>query len=173
LRRAAIPPAPDELAWIAQLAARFEVEVSPYPSLVFAELSEIVFGGVTYEDLGEEARLPERAALEPTRAESPDDPAPPKAAAGTLQLLRYRPLFSGAAVERVPELQFQRPAPEIELSARDARRLGLKRGDPVNVRSNGTSVELRTAIDKRLKTGVARIAEDHARDLHPTVEVTK
>jgi NADH-quinone oxidoreductase subunit G len=173
LRRAAIPPAPDELAWIAQLAARFEVEVSPYPSLVFAEVSERVFGGVTYEDLGEEARLPERAALEPTRAESPDDPAPPKAAAGTLQLLRYRPLFSGAAVERIPELQFQRPAPEIELSERDARRLGLKRGDPANVRSNGTSVELRTAINKRLKNGVARIAEDHARDLHPTVEVTK
>jgi NADH-quinone oxidoreductase subunit G len=172
LRRAAIPPAPDELAWIAQLSARFEVELSPYPSLVFAELSERVFGGVTYEDLGEEARLPERAALEPTRAESPDDPAPPRATAGTLQLLRYRPLFSGAAVERVPELQFQRPAPEIELSARDARRLRVKRGDPVHVRSNGTSVELRAAINKRLKTGVARIAEDHARDLHPTVEVS-
>jgi NADH-quinone oxidoreductase subunit G len=173
LRRAAIPPTPDELAWIAQLAARFEVELSPYPSLVFAELSERVFGGVTYEDLGEEARLPERAPLAAAPPESPDDPAPPKAAAGTLQLLRYRPLFSGAAVERVPELQFQRPAPEIELSARDARRLGVKRGDPVQVRSNGTSVELRTAINKRLKAGVARIAEDHARDLHPTVEVTK
>jgi NADH-quinone oxidoreductase subunit G len=173
LRRAAIPPTPDELAWIAQLAARFGVELSPYPSLVFAELSERVFGGVTYEDLGEEARLPERAPLAPTSRESPDDPAPPKATAGALQLLRYRPLFSGAAVERVPELQFQRPAPEIELSARDAQRLGVKRGDPVNVRSNGTSVELRAAIDKRLKTGVARIAEDHAGGLHPTVEVAK
>ena len=96
-----------------------------------------------------------------------------RSTAGTLQLLRYRPLFSGAAVERVPELQFQRPAPEIELSARDAKRLGVKRGEPVNVRSNGTSVELRAAINKRLKTGVARIADDHARDLHPTVEVSK
>src|SRR6266496_4226505 len=42
--------------------------------------------------------------------------------------LRRGPLFSGAAVERVAELQFQRPAPEIELSARDAKRLGVKRG---------------------------------------------
>jgi anaerobic selenocysteine-containing dehydrogenase len=49
----------------------------------------------------------------------------------------------------------------------------VKRGEPVNVHSNGTSVELRAAINKRLKTGVARIAEDHARDLHPTVEVSK
>ena len=173
LRRAAIPPAPDELAWIAQLAARFGLELSPYPSLVFAELSDRVFGGVTYEDLGEEARLPERVPLEAAPAETPDEPVPPKATAGTLQLLRYRPLFSGAAVERVPELQFQRPAPEIELAARDARRLGVKRGEPVNVRSNGTSVELRAAINKRLKAGVARVAEDHARDLHPTVEVSK
>jgi len=173
LRRAAIPPAPDELAWIAQLAARFGVEISPYPSLVFAELSERVFGGVTYEDLGEESRLPDRVPLAAPPAESPDDPAPPKAPSGALQLLRYRPLFSGAAVERVPELQFQRPAPEIELAARDALRLGVKPGDPVEVRSNGTSVELRSAINKRLKTGVARVAEDHARDLHPTVEVIK
>ena len=52
--------------------------------------------------------------------------------------------------------------------------LGVKpRGDEVDVRSNGTSVELRATINKRLKAGVARIAEDHARDLHPTVEVSK
>src|SRR5256886_10832139 len=88
LRRAAIPPAPDELAWIAQLAARFGLELSPYPSLVLAELSDRVFGGVTYEDLGEEARLPERVPLEAAPAETPDQPVPPKATAGALQLLR-------------------------------------------------------------------------------------
>jgi NADH-quinone oxidoreductase subunit G len=172
LRRTTIPPAPDELAWIAQLAARFDVEISPYPSLVFAELSERVFGGVTYEDLGEEARLPDRVPLEAPPTESPDEPALPKAAPGALQLLRYRPLFSGAAVERVPELQFQRPPPEIELATTDANRLGVKRGDPVIVRSNGTSIELRAAINRRLKAGVARVAEDHARELHGTVEVS-
>jgi NADH-quinone oxidoreductase subunit G len=173
LRRTAIPPAPDELAWIAQLAARFNVDLSPYPSLVFAELSERAFGGVTYEDLGEHARLPERAPVEAAPAESPDEPVPAEARDGGFQLLRYRPLFSGAAVERVPELQFQRPAPEVELSAEDAQRLGVKRGEPVNVRSNGTSVELRLALNKRLKTGVARIAEDHARELLGTVEVSR
>ncbi len=173
LRRTAIPPAPDELAWIAQLAARFGIELSPYPSLVFAELSERAFGGVTYEDLGEQARLPERVPLEAAPAESPDEPVPAKPTAGALKLLRYRALFSGAAVERVAELQFQRPARVIELSAKDAKRLGVKRGEPVGVRSNGTSLELRAAINKKLKAGVARIAEEHARDLHPTVEVSK
>src|SRR6476659_992624 len=142
LRRAAIPPAPDELAWLARLAERFEVELSPYPSMVFAELSEQAFGSVTYEDLGEHARLPERRPPTPT-TESPDEPALPEPAGDGLLLLRYRPLFSGPAVERVSELQFQRPAPEVELSADDAQRLGLNRGDPVTLRSNGTSVELR------------------------------
>ena len=173
LRRTAIPPAPDELAWIAQLAGRFGVELSPYPSLVFAELSERVFDGVTYEDLGEQARLPDRIPLEPELPESRDEPAPPKAPRGAFQLVRYRPLFSGAAVERIPELQFQRPPAEVELAARDAKRLKIKRGDPVDIRSNGTTVQLRAAINKRLKTGVVRVAEDHARDLHPTVEVSK
>jgi hypothetical protein len=37
------------------------------------------------------------------------------------------------------------------------------------VRSNGTSVELRAAIDRRLRAGTARIAEEHAGDLHPTI----
>jgi NADH-quinone oxidoreductase subunit G len=171
LRRAVIPPAPDELAWIAQLAARFDVELSPYPTLVFAELSERAFGGVTYEDLGEQARLPERAPAA-AAAESRDEPVPAEAAGGGLQLLRYRPLFSGAAVERIPELQFQRPAPEIELSAEDADRLGVRSGQPVNVRSNGTSLELRAAVNRRLRAGTARVAEEHARELHGTVEVS-
>jgi NADH-quinone oxidoreductase subunit G len=173
LRRTAIPPAPDELAWIAQLAGRFGVEVSPYPSLVFSELSERAFGGVTYEDLGEQARLPERVPQEAELPRSRVEPAPPKAPRGAFQLLRYRPLFSGAAVERVPELQFQRPPAEVELAAKDADRLKVKRGDPVIVRSNGTTIELRAAINKHLKSGVARVAEDHARDLHPTVEVSR
>ena len=172
LRRAAIPPAPDELAWLARLAERFEVQLSPYPSMVFAELSERAFGGVTYEDLGEQARLPERSPATPT-IESPDEPALTEPAGDGLLLLRYRPLFSGPAVERVPELQFQRPAPEVELSTEDAQRLGIIRGDPVKLRSNGTSVELRAAINRRLKAGVARVAEDQARDLHDAVEVTR
>ena len=63
--------------------------------------------------------------------------------AGALRLHRYRPLFSGPAVERVPELDFQRPAAEVELAAADAAKRGLASGDQVLVRSNGTSVELR------------------------------
>jgi anaerobic selenocysteine-containing dehydrogenase len=90
-----------------------------------------------------------------------------------LRLHRYRPLFSGPAVERVPELGFQRPGREVELSPGDAEARGIANGDPVLMRSNGTSVELRARINRALVEGVARVAEEHAGELHPAVEVVK
>jgi anaerobic selenocysteine-containing dehydrogenase len=106
----------------------------------------------------------------------PAAPAPAPAAdehfVGELRLLRYRPLFSGPAVERVPELGFQRPPRELELAPRDAERRGIATGDPVLARSNGTSVELRARVNGRLVPGVARIADEHAGELHATIEVT-
>ena len=85
--------------------------------------------------------------------------------------MAYRPLFTGPAVERTPELQFQRPDPVVELSADDARSRGIRNGATVTVSSNGTSVELRARIARDLEEGVVRIAQDHASDLHPVVEV--
>src|SRR2546430_638692 len=52
LRRAATPPAPDELAWIAKLAERFGVALSPYPSEVFDELARIPFGQLAFGEPG-------------------------------------------------------------------------------------------------------------------------
>jgi NADH-quinone oxidoreductase subunit G len=178
LRRAVIPPVPDELAWISKLAERFGVAVSPHASVVFGELSELAFGGIGYGEVGERAPLPPRAAYEPPAPAPEAPPLPPEAAPpehflGTLKLQRYRPLFSGPAVERVPELQFQRPGREIELAAEDAERRQVASGDTVSVRSNGTSVELRARVSRALAAGTARIAEEHALDLHRDVEVVK
>jgi NADH-quinone oxidoreductase subunit G len=169
LRRAVIPPCPDELAWISKLAERFDVEVSPYPPLAFAELSELCYGGIDYPAIGEHAALPPRS--------TDVKPAPkPKAVKRTakgkgLRLLTYRPLFSGPAVDRVPELQFQRPAREIELSPKDAKKLGVDPGSTVRVSSNGTSVELRARVNKKLVSGVARVPAEHAQELGTHVEV--
>jgi NADH-quinone oxidoreductase subunit G len=180
LRRAVIPPVPDELAWLARLAERFGVELSPHASVVFAELSGLIWAGLAFGEVGERAPLPERA---PYVAPEPATVAPAPAAAaaaepeehflGTLKLRRYRPLFSGPAVERVPELAFQRPDPVIELSAADADRRQIASGDQVSVRSNGTSVELRAQVSRALAAGTARIAEEHAGDLHLDVEVVR
>jgi NADH-quinone oxidoreductase subunit G len=178
LRRAVIPPVPDELAWIAKLAERFEVEISPYPSVVFEELSARCFGGVPFGAAGERAPLPERTAyVRPQPASSapipPTGPEPDEHFLGTLRLQRYRPLFSGPAVERVPELQFQRPAAEIELAWDDAQRRQIATGDHVDVRSNGTSVALRARVSRALAAGTARIADEHAGELHRDVEVVR
>ena len=71
------------------------------------------------------------------------------------------------------ELEFQRPEREVEISAVDASERGISSGDSVHVRSNGTSVELRARVNRRLVEGIARVAEEHAADLHATVEVVK
>jgi predicted molibdopterin-dependent oxidoreductase YjgC len=169
LRCAVIPPCPDELAWMAKLAERFDVDVSPHSPQVFAELSERCYGGIDYSEIGEVAALPERA----EGVEVPRAPKAPKRERGKgLRLVSYRPLFSGPAVERIPELQFQRPTSEIELSADDAKKIGAKAGSTVQVRSNGTSVELRARVNKKLVKGVARIPAEHAQGLGTHVEVS-
>jgi predicted molibdopterin-dependent oxidoreductase YjgC len=169
-RRTVAPPCPDELAWIAKLAERFDVELSPYPSAVFDEVSPLCFGGIAFGDVADTAVLPPPGELPP--------PARKVSNTGTvsdtpgLRLVAYRPLFSGAAVERTPELEFQRPLPEVYLSRADAQSRKIRNGQTVTVSSNGTSLELRARIAADLTAGTVRIAREHAADLHATVEVT-
>jgi NADH-quinone oxidoreductase subunit G len=173
LRRATIPPTPDELAWISQLAGRFGVEVSPYPSVVFAEVSEKIFGGIPYGEVGERASLPPRPEGEPAPEAGQIATVPEAKPRGPLQLVAYRALFSGPAVERVPELQFQRPAPEIELAPVDAENRRIGDGDEVVVSSNGTSVTLRARVTKTLTPGLARAPREHVADLQQKVLVKR
>jgi len=173
LRRAATPPCPDELEWIAALAARFEVDLAPYAPSVFAEVSELVYGGLSFGEVGERAPLrgyPEAR----EHVERPALPEPhPQLRKGEIRLVAYKPLFSGAAVERVTELQFQRPGPELELSAEDARQRGIATGDAVTVGSDGSSVTLRARVNRHLRSGIARVPLEHANGLQGTVELAK
>ena len=169
-RRAVIAPCPDELAWIATLAGRFGVELSPHAALVFEEVAAICFGGVSFAEIGEQSPLPPRpAGLQPV----PTPRTRPLASGPGLRLLRYRPLFSGPAVERTAALAFQRPAAEIELSPLDARARGIAGGDEVSVGSNGTAARLRARIARDLPPGSARLPHSLAADLHEFVEVAR
>jgi NADH dehydrogenase/NADH:ubiquinone oxidoreductase subunit G len=165
-RRAVLAPVPDVLAWIAKLAERFGVELSPYASLVFDEVAAKCFGGITFSEVREQATLPPRAAERATHK-----PGSRRERGSGLRLVAYRPLFSGAAIERTPELQFQRPQAEVQLAPEDARQRKIRNGQTVTVSSNGTSVELRARIARDLAAGTVRIAREHAADLHATVEV--
>ncbi|HTR32766.1 MAG TPA: 2Fe-2S iron-sulfur cluster-binding protein, partial [Gaiellaceae bacterium] len=157
-RRAVMAPVPDTLAWIAKLAGRFDVSLSPHASVVFDELSEKCFGGIAFADVGEQAEL---APATTPRGDLSGD-LEVHVREPLLRLVAYRPLFSGAAVERTPELEFQRPAAEVQLSPADAKERGIRNGQAVTVSSNGTSVELRARIARDLADGVVRVAAEHA-----------
>jgi predicted molibdopterin-dependent oxidoreductase YjgC len=73
----------------------------------------------------------------------------------------------------VPELQFQRPEAEVELSPQDANVRRVSDGEQVRVSSNGSSVELRARINPRLIAGAVRVADEHARGLSAAVEVSR
>jgi predicted molibdopterin-dependent oxidoreductase YjgC len=87
--------------------------------------------------------------------------------------VRIRSLFSGAGVERIPQLQFQRPAPEIELAFDDASTRGIAPAETVRVISNGTSRDLRARLNRKLRVGVARVADEHAAGFADRVQVEK
>jgi NADH-quinone oxidoreductase subunit G len=156
LRRTVAPPFADELEVYASLAERFGVAVSPWVS----------------------GASPADGAELPQRDEGAPEAAPPRARRAArrgkgLQLVRYRGLFSGPAVERVPQLQFQRPVAEVELSAADADKLGVTSGEPVRVSSNGTSRTLTARLNRRLLQGVVRIPTEHAEDLEDGVSLSR
>jgi NADH-quinone oxidoreductase subunit G len=156
LRRAVVPEFPDELEWLAALGERLGVPIDPWPSDPLPDPQATLPAG----EAGGVAVAP---AIPPQQAESGEG----------IELVRYRALFSGAAVERVPELQFQRPLAEVELAHADALARGIANGDAVAVRSNGTSRVLTARLNRRLRKGVARIADEHADGLERRVEVTK
>jgi predicted molibdopterin-dependent oxidoreductase YjgC len=165
-RRAVLAPVPDMLAWLAKLAERFDVELSPHASVVFDEVSAKCFGGIRFGAVGERAALPPRAErTKPTQAQ------PRKPAGSGLRLIAYRPLFTGVAVERTPELEFQRPELEVQMAPADAAKRRIANGQLVTVSSNGTSIQLRARLARDLAAGAVRIAREHAEGLHPTVEV--
>ncbi len=148
-RRAVAPPAGfDELEFFARLAERFGVDLPPVGSGLALQQRDVAMQDLT-------------------------PPSPRTAPAGSFSLLRYRPLFAGAAVDRVPQLQFQRPAGEIELAHADGRELGVRTGDTVAVRSNGTSRQLTAKLNRRLRRGVVRIARPDAEGLDDVVQVEK
>jgi NADH dehydrogenase/NADH:ubiquinone oxidoreductase subunit G len=167
-RRAVVAPVPDLTMFISKLAERFEVEVSPHVSVLFDEVAAKCFGGISFGDVGERAELPPRA----ERVSDTTPVSDTRARGAGLRLVAYRPLFSGAAVERTPELEFQKPDAEIQISREDAAARRIKNGQTVTVTSNGTSVDLRARIAKDLQAGVVRVASEHAGDLHATVEVS-
>ena len=156
--RRTVPPAvSDELEWLSELGARFGVPIDAWATGPFPA---------------------DQADRPPPATQSGQVPTPPSPKANGrapgLQLLRYRPLFTGPAVERIEKLHFQRPEAALELAWADADSRGISNGDSVVATStNGASRALTARVNRRLRAGVVRIAEEHAGQLEESVEVVK
>jgi NADH-quinone oxidoreductase subunit G len=171
LRGATGSPARPELSWLVELAGRLGVELPGSEAALFTELSAKALDGVSLASLGDRAPLPPR--VEAQTFEAAPAESPPTLLGGPLELIRYRALFSGPEVEHVPELSFQRPAAEVEISPEDADRRGISGGDEVIVRSNGTRVTLHARINAALLPGTVRVAAEHCAELARGVEVSR
>ena len=156
LRRAVVPTGPDELEWLSRLARALRRRGRPLGRALAP------------------ASRPSCAPGDEFAWSQPEPQAPTGKPAGPgLELVRYRTLFSGAAVERVPQLQFQRPAAEVELAHEDAATREIAAGETVRVSSNGTTRELRARLSRKLRAGVVRIPAEHAEGLADRVQVEK
>jgi NADH-quinone oxidoreductase subunit G len=155
LRRAVIPAGLDELEFLSRLGERFSLDIPAWAAPTAEELADLPPG-------------------DEFAWSSPDPQAPTGKPAGPgLDLVRIRSLFSGSGVERIPQLQFQRPAPEIELAYDDAQSRGIAPGETVRVLSNGSSRDLRARLNRKLRAGVARVADEHAAGFEDRVQVEK
>jgi NADH dehydrogenase/NADH:ubiquinone oxidoreductase subunit G len=111
LRPAVVPPAPDELAWIATLGARFEVDIRrtrlPRSRNCRRRSTTVCHSRRSASRLRCLTRRTDRRT-------GCTEKKPKQAKVSGLKLVIPAALLR-PAVERVPELQFQRPAPELEL----------------------------------------------------------
>ncbi len=155
MRSAIDPSFPDELEFFARVGAALGIAIAPWA----AEATP-----------AERAELPPRTTLDDAPELAPLDK--PKSGKG-FELATYRSLFSGREVERTEPLAFQRPPAEVELSKADAKKLKVTTGETVVVGTNGTSRELRARVNRRLKDGVVRIADEHAAGFDDRVQVKK
>jgi NADH-quinone oxidoreductase subunit G len=138
--------------------------------VVFQLLSGTIpfYRGLTYEEIGgrgirwqdrdSAANLPQTP-LPPTELETP-----PEAPGEGLRLGAAPSLWAGRETDHAPVLRFLAPHQRAELSAEDARRLGIAPGDEIEVAQNGTSVRAVAALRDALPAGSVFLIEGTSQD---------
>jgi NADH-quinone oxidoreductase subunit G len=100
--------------------------------------------------------------LAPAGAVPSEDVSPPSPETDPthgLVLGTYRDLWADETTDLSPALNYLRPAQRLEVSVKDAERLGLSRGDEVSVRSGDTVVNARVALRAALPEGTCFLIE--------------
>jgi len=153
------PSTGSPLASAAMATAALAEAVPFYAGLT---LEEIGGRGVRWQDRDAAAKLP--------AAEVPENELvqPPELPEG-LRLGIAATLWAGPTVEHAPSLRFLSPSQRAELAPADARRIGVRSGDEVEVAADGTSVRATVALRQAMPPGsvflVSGTAEDNATTL--------
>jgi NADH-quinone oxidoreductase subunit G len=125
------------------------------------------YGGLTYEEIGgrglrwqdrDEAGRLAQSPLPTTELETPPE-LPDGIRLGTLPSL-----WAGRETEHAPVLRFLAPSQRAEISAADARELGILPGDEIEVAVNGTSVRATAALREALSPGSVFLIEGTSQD---------
>jgi NADH-quinone oxidoreductase subunit G len=97
---------------------------------------------------------------------------------GSLRLGTYRSIWASPEVDISPALQFTVAEQQVELSPQDAKRLGIRHGEPVQIAQNGTRLTGRAAVRTGVPPGTAFVATGIASEsanalTEPEAEVTR
>jgi NADH-quinone oxidoreductase subunit G len=130
----------------------FELLAGTVPFYRGLNYDEIGGRGVRWQDREAAANLPQ------TPLPSTELDTPPELPDG-FRLGTAPSLWASRETEHAPVLRFLNPHQRAELSAEDARRLGIRPGDEVEVAMNGTSVRARAALRDALAPGTVFLVE--------------
>jgi NADH-quinone oxidoreductase subunit G len=177
LRMAIAHPAEVRPGWsvIAALSKRVGYDQRVLTSsMAFAELVAAVpfYEGITLEEIGgrgvrwpareQASRMPlADSRPEPSQAATPE--SVPSAGNG-LRLGTYRPIWAAPEVEISPALHYTIARQHVELSPEDARRLGVRPGDAVDVSQNSRRLSGTAHVRTGVPPGTAFLADGIAED---------
>jgi NADH-quinone oxidoreductase subunit G len=163
---------------LAELCTRLGVSVDAVATpMVTQQVTEAVpfYAGLTLDEIGGRGvRWQERdAASALTAPDIPDEQleSPPDLPEG-MKLGTVRSLWVGRETRHAPALRFLAPHQQAELSAEDAKSLGIRPGDEIEVASNGTSVRAVARLRQAVPPGTVFLLEGELDD-GAIVEVRK
>jgi NADH-quinone oxidoreductase subunit G len=163
---------------LAELCSRLGAAVDEPTAPKLTELvSEAVpfYAGLTLEEIGGRGvRWQERDAASALDApDIPDTPLdPPPELPDGMKLGTVRSLWACRETRHAPALRFLAPHRQAELSAEDAKSLGVEPGDQVEISMNGTSVRAEARLRQAVQPGTVFLFEGEL-DHGAIVEVRK
>jgi NADH-quinone oxidoreductase subunit G len=149
---------------LAELCARLDkpLDVGSAPMVTELVTKAVPFySGITLEEIGGKGvRWQDRDAASdlPEQEGSDEQLEEPPAAPEGMVLESARSLWAGHETKHAPSLRFLATGSRAELSAEDARRLGVQTGDDVVLRVNGDRVRATAAVRSAIPAGSVFLA---------------